>query len=221
MTSTPSTNHGNASQVPAAVGSSTSARVSGLSSSSSSAITSRGDASTVTKRSPRLMECQCLETQQHREEVHKGNDLVDAMNDVAQGNVTRKLFCEVDNCIGCLEKASFTCVLCEAEVHPNCFISQIRKLKEYPNGCHNQVFCSSTCCLWHNDNHISVEAVRKERQELSLLLKKNLIELACTAKVRVTQRIDRKSLQVSKAMMIRRLCAAKFNPLLGDNNPNS
>jgi len=66
-----------------------------------------------------------------------------------------------------------------------------------------------------------MEAVRKKRQELSLLLKKNLIELACTAKVRVTQRIDRKSLQVSKAMMIRRLCAAKFNPLLGDNNPNS
>jgi hypothetical protein len=51
------------------------------------------------------MERQCLETQQHREEAHKGNDLVDAMNDAAQGNVTRKLFCEVDNCIGCLEKA--------------------------------------------------------------------------------------------------------------------
>ena len=105
MTSTPSTNHGNASQVPAAVGSSTSARVSGLLSSSSSAITSHGDASTATRRSPRLMERQHLETQQHREEAHKGNDLVDAMNDAAQGNVTRKLFCEVDNCIGCLEKA--------------------------------------------------------------------------------------------------------------------
>jgi hypothetical protein len=39
MTSTPSTKHGNASQVPAAVGSLTSARVSGLSSSSSLAIT--------------------------------------------------------------------------------------------------------------------------------------------------------------------------------------
>ena len=51
------------------------------------------------------MERQHLETQQHREEAHKGNDLVDAMNGAAQGNVTRKLFCEVDNCIGCLEKA--------------------------------------------------------------------------------------------------------------------
>jgi hypothetical protein len=37
----------------------------------------------------------------------------------------------------------------------------------------------------------------------------------------VTQRIDGKSLQVSKAMMVRRLVAAKFNPLLGDSNPDS
>jgi len=84
-TSTPSTNHGNASQVPAAVGSLTFARVSGLSSSWSSAITSHSDASTATRRSSRLMERQHLETQQHREEAHKGNDLADAMNDAAQG----------------------------------------------------------------------------------------------------------------------------------------
>jgi len=167
------------------------------------------------------MECQRVEAIQQTGQVGNGNALVDAMNEAAQGNVNRKFVCDVDNCVGCPEKASWTCILCEAEVHPSCFTSQIRKLYEYPTGCHNEVFCSSTCCLWHSDNRISVDDVRKERQALSLLLKKNLIELARNAKVRVTQRIDGKSLQVSKAMMVRRLVAAKFNPLLGDSNPDS
>jgi hypothetical protein len=219
--STPAGNHGNTPRVPAAVGSLASSRVSGLSNSSSSAIASLGDTSVATRRSPRLMECQRVEAIQQTGQVGNGNALVDAMNEAAQGNVNRKFVCDVDNCVGCPEKASWTCILCEAEVHPSCFTSQIRKLYEYPTGCHNEVFCSSTCCLWHSDNRISVDDVRKERQALSLLLKKNLIELARNAKVRVTQRIDGKSLQVSKAMMVRRLVAAKFNPLLGDSNPDS
>jgi hypothetical protein len=51
--------------------------------------------------------------------------------------------------------------------------------------------------------------------ELQLLLKKQLIELARTAQVHVTQRINKKSLQVSKVMMVQRLMAKKMNALIG------
>ncbi len=57
------------------------------------------------------------------------------------------------------------------------------------------------------------EAVRKERSELQSLLKKQLVEKARASQVRVTQRVNKKSLQVSKAMMIRRLMAKRFNEL--------
>jgi len=59
----------------------------------------------------------------------------------------------------------------------------VRKLKEYPEGCHDQVFCSDVCCVWHGNSDIDVEAVRKERKELQNLLKKQLVELARNAEV--------------------------------------
>jgi hypothetical protein len=52
--------------------------------------------------------------------------------------------------------------------------------------------------------------VKKEREELSSMLKKQLVQLAATAQVRVTHRVDNKSRQISKPMMIRRLIGAKF-----------
>ena len=42
------------------------------------------------------------------------------------------------------------------------------------------------------------------------MLKKQLVQLAATAQVRVTHRVDNKSRQMSKPMMIRRLIGAKF-----------
>jgi thiamine biosynthesis protein ThiC len=49
------------------------------------------------------------------------------------------------------------------------------------------------------------------------LLKKQLVELAQIAQVRVTQRLNKKSLQVSKAMMVRRLMAKKINDSIGSS----
>ncbi len=69
--------------------------------------------------------------------------------------------------------------------------------------------------MWHGNPKINVDEVRRERLEHSKLLKKQLIELARIAKVRVTHRVDKKSLQVSKAMMVRRLLAKKFNAEVG------
>jgi hypothetical protein len=88
-------------------------------------------------------------------------------------------------------------------------------MKEYPEGCHDKIFCSDICCLWHGNSKIDVTVVWKERTELQSLLKKQLVELSRTAQVRVTQRVNKKSLQVSKAMMVWRLMAKKFNALLG------
>jgi hypothetical protein len=105
--------------------------------------------------------------------------------------------------------------LCEAEVHIECFLGTVRKLSEYPVGCHSQVFCSDVCCSWHGNDKVNVDDVRKERAELQSLLKKQLVEKARNAQVKVTHRVDKKSLQVSKAMMVRRLMAKKFSEIAG------
>jgi len=96
-----------------------------------------------------------------------------------------------------------------------CFLTLVRKLKEYPEGCHDQVFYSGVCCVWHGNSAVDVEAVRNEQKELQNLLKKQLVELARLAQVQVTQRLNKKSLQVLKAIMVRRLMANKFNDLIG------
>jgi len=88
-------------------------------------------------------------------------------------------------------------------------------MKEYPEGCHGKIFCSDVCCAWHGNGNVNVEAVRKERVDLQKLLKKQLVELARLARVQVTHRENKKSLQVSKAMMVRRLMGKKFNALAG------
>jgi hypothetical protein len=88
-------------------------------------------------------------------------------------------------------------------------------MKEYPEGCHDEIFCSDVCCACHGNGNVNVEAVRKEHVDLQKLLKKQLVELARLAQVQVTHRVNKKSLQVLKAMMVRRLMAKKFNALAG------
>jgi hypothetical protein len=122
----------------------------------------------------------------------------------------KKTECDVDNCPGLLEQASQSCVVCQAVVHPTCFMSSVRKLNEYPSSCHDEVFCSGVCCNWQGKEGLDLEAIRKERSELAALLKKDLVKLASTAQVRVTQRVNNASRQMSKPMMVRRLVAAKF-----------
>jgi hypothetical protein len=104
-----------------------------------------------------------------------------------------------------LEEPSLVCVICGASVHPACFKSSVRKLAEYSSSCHDEVFCCSTCCTWYGKEGLDREAVKKEREELNKLLKKQLVALAAAAQVRVTHRIDNKSRQMSKPMMIRQL----------------
>ena len=103
-----------------------------------------------------------------------------------------KIFCDMDNCVGRAFQPSQKCSLCEADLHMECFLGVVRKLKEYPEGCHDEVFCSDVCCLWHGNPRINVDSKRKERSEMSKLLKKQLVELARSAKVRVTQRVNKK-----------------------------
>jgi len=131
------------------------------------------------------------------------------------GTGAGKIFCDTDNCPGRGFNAAAICCFCEASVHMECFMLTVRKAAEYPEGCHSEVFCSSVCCIWHGNSNVDREAVRKERSELQSLLKKQLVEKARASQVRVTQRVNKKSLQVSKAMMIRRLMAKRFNELAG------
>ncbi len=121
-----------------------------------------------------------------------------------------KIFCDIDNCVGRAFQPSRKCFLCEADLHMEGFLGIVRKLKEYPEGCHVKVFCSDVCCLWHGNPKINVDSIRKERSEMSKLLKKQLVELARSAKVRVTQRVNKKPLQMSKAIMIRCLMVKNF-----------
>jgi len=149
------------------------------------------------------------------EEVHRATQQSAAAASAKAPVSGSKVFCDADNCPGLGHNPAAVCSLCEADLHMECFLQLVRKLKEYPEGCHDQVFCSDVCCVWHGNSGIDVEAVRKERKELQNLLKKQLVELARIAEVRVTQRLNKKSLQVSKAMMVRRLMAKKFNVLAG------
>jgi len=149
------------------------------------------------------------------EEVHRATQQSAAAASAKAPVSGSKVFCDADNCPGLGHNPAAVCSLCEADLHMECFLQLVRKLKEYPEGCHDQVFCSDVCCVWHGNSGIDVEAVRKERKELQNLLKKQLVELARIAEVRVTQRLNKKSLQVSKAMMVRRLMAKKFNDLAG------
>jgi hypothetical protein len=98
-----------------------------------------------------------------------------------------KNICDIENCAGSTDSQVVVCLLCEADIHESYFMDQTWKLKEYPVGCHNQVFCSIICCLWHVKEKIVVADVRKERLELTKLLKKQLVEMAKASKVRVTQ----------------------------------
>jgi len=55
-----------------------------------------------------------------------------------------------------------------------------------------------------------VQAIRDERTKLLTLKKKNLVKEASAAQVRVMQRINGTSWQISKPMMVRRLVKGKF-----------
>jgi hypothetical protein len=113
-------------------------------------------------------------------------------------NNVRKIFCDVDNCKGFEVEPEMLCILCEAAIHGNCFQNQARKMKEYPEDCHNEVFCSEVCCLWHGNEKVVIADVRMERSELQKQLKKTLVDLARTAKVKITQRIEKKPSKFQK-----------------------
>jgi hypothetical protein len=83
-----------------------------------------------------------------------------------------KIFCDMDNCVGRGFQPSQKCFLCEEELHVECFLGSVRKLKEYPAGCHDEVSCSDVCCLWHGNPSINVDSIRKVRNEMLKLLKK-------------------------------------------------
>ncbi len=122
----------------------------------------------------------------------------------------KKTECDIDNFPGLLEQASQSCVVCEAVVHPTCFTTTIRKLSEYPSSSHDEVCCSGVCCNWHGEEGLDLEAIREEHSELVALLKKDLVKLTSTTQVRVIQRMNNESWQISKPIMVRRLVAAKF-----------
>jgi hypothetical protein len=86
----------------------------------------------------------------------------------------------------------------------------ICKLSEYPGSCHDKVFCSGVCCQWHGKEGLDVQAIWDELTKLLALKKKNLVKEASAAQVRVTQRINGASWQISMPMMVRRLVMAKF-----------
>jgi hypothetical protein len=93
-------------------------------------------------------------------------------------------------------------------------MTTIHPLLEYSGSCHDEVFCSGLCCNWHGKGEVDVEAIQKEHFELVALLKKDLVKLASTAKVRVTQRVNNAFRQMTKPMMVRRLVAAKLGLML-------
>ena len=143
------------------------------------------------------------------------------MNDFPTPLPLYKLFCDMYDCKGTNAEPDMACILCEAPIHGRYFQGNIRKLKEYPEDCHNEVFCSDLCCIWHGNDKVVIVDVRNERSELQKMLKKSLVELARTAKVKITQRVDKKSVQVSKATIVRRLLASKFCTLVGSTNPGN
>ncbi len=73
-----------------------------------------------------------------------------------------KIFCDVDICVGRGFQPAQKCFLCEADLHMECFLGVVRKLKEYPEGCHDEVFCLDVCCLWHGNPRINVDSIWKE-----------------------------------------------------------
>jgi hypothetical protein len=85
-----------------------------------------------------------------------------------------KIFCNMDNCPGRGFNPGVTCILSEAILHMECFLGTVRKMKEYPEGCHDEIFFLDVCCLWHGNSKIEtvVTVVWKGQTELQSLLKK-------------------------------------------------
>jgi hypothetical protein len=81
-----------------------------------------------------------------------------------------KHFCDVDNCPGGTFLPPNVCNVCNAAIHMECFLGTVCKLKEYLDGCHDEVFCSDVCCIWHGNPRINVVDVRKEQDKLLKLL---------------------------------------------------
>jgi len=119
--------------------------------------------------------------------------------------------CDVNNFTGLLENASKFCVVCQAAVYCTCFMTTIHLLLEYPSSCHDEVFCFGVFCNWNGKEGVDVVAIQKEPSELVALLKKDLVQLASTAQVRVTQRVNNAFRQMTKPMMVRRLDVETFD----------
>ena len=112
-----------------------------------------------------------------------------------------------------LAKAIGLCVsfLCIGKlINFECPLPYINKLSEYPGSCHDKVFCCGVCCQWHGKEGLDVQAIRDERTKLLTFKKKDLVKGASAAQVRVAQRINVTSWQISKPMMVRRLVVARF-----------
>ena len=87
--------------------------------------------------------------------------------------------CSVDLCcggeVGVLDES---CIICCADVLPKCFKQVVRKLEQYPESCHSEIFCSDTCCILFNKSDVDLEEVKNERSELLKKTFKVIIELA-------------------------------------------
>ncbi len=116
----------------------------------------------------------------------------------------KKSKCDIDYCPGLAEMASFLWEVCEAAIHLTCFSailgSSLNTLLVAV-----MRFSVRLCVA------LGMEGIRKECMALGSMKKKQLVQLASSAQVQVTHRIDGKSRQVtSQPMMVRRSIAKKM-----------
>jgi hypothetical protein len=65
---------------------------------------------------------------------------------VPEAATESKVFCNANNCPGKNFQPGAICIICEADLNMECLYGTFQKLNEYPQGCHNAVFCSDVCC---------------------------------------------------------------------------
>ncbi len=145
----------------------------------SAAATNKSAASSSTSAPSvtRTLNYEDVEDAEDDEEVAAAVRGVESAQETQQSVMTQpvaggKNFCDVDNCPGFNFLPGVACSICKADLHMECFLGTVRKLNEYTQGCHNEIFCSDVCCQWHGNDKVDVALVRKERRDLQNLLKK-------------------------------------------------
>ncbi len=78
---------------------------------------------------------------------------------VSVATTETKVFCYAENCPGRNFQPGAICIICEADLHMECIFGTVQKLNKYPQGCHNEVFCSDICCQWHGNDKVDVTIV--------------------------------------------------------------